>query len=580
MSLLLVAVLIFALAACGGEETTTAATTDISEGTSGTTAATEGPAAEMDENGEYPIQLPLSNEPVTVTAFGRAITPGTGMVTNNDSTARQELEKRTNLHIEWTHPVSGQEQTQFNLMIASQEYQDFIINTPTYWIGGYDKYIDQDIIRDLTPYVGYMQNYMKVRAVDEDCILATMTGKGRIAFWRDINMTPQGTFQGTIVRKDWADELNIDLDSIKTYDDYYDTLIAFRDAGLAEDYLGYINCGTKNGMMGDLMLGYNMTTRNDMFYQIDGTMHYALYDGQNLYDYLTMMRKWYDEGILDRDFFTRTSSDKDSLYLNNRTGMCNTTFIDIDRYDIQTKDAENPDWTPVALPVKNEGDKRVLVAAAGLEWVTNSDVTISTAATEEEVKLICLYQDYLFTEEGALLRNYGTEGLSFYFDDEGKPRFNEFMTNNEDGYSLSQMMRLHTIPHGTVAAWYDWTRELAPNLSDKVKVETFETWDYNLEYQSQPVPTLAEEHYTEFSQKISDIKTYGEEWIVKAITGQIPLNEQTYEEYCEQLRSMGIEDCIKWQQEALEAYYERDITTGYTEEQLELYGLTGETAED
>ena len=88
----------------------------------------------MDENGEFPVELPLSDELVTITAFAGSISAGTGMESYNDSTARQEMEKRTNVHIDWTNSAVGQEQAQFNLMIASQAYQDMIIASPTYWI--------------------------------------------------------------------------------------------------------------------------------------------------------------------------------------------------------------------------------------------------------------------------------------------------------------------------------------------------------------------------------------------------------------------------------------------------------------
>ena len=106
-----------------------------------------------------------------------------------------------------------------------------------------------------------------------------------------------------------------------------------------------------------------------------------------------------------------------------------------------------------------------------------------------------------------------------------------------------------------------------------IKVKTAEMWDHNLEYQSQPTLNIEEAHYEEYSQKISDIQTYGEEWVVKVISGELELTEQTFADYKAQLKAMGMEECIAWQQAALTAYNNLDITVGYTAEQVEAFNI-------
>ena len=188
-TLLLVVVLVLSLFAACGDETTTTANTTASTTQSTTASATEGTTAAVESITnplgleEYPISLPLVDEVTTITEWSVAPTAATGMTSHAESSARQELAKRTNIQIEFTHPSIGQEAAQFNLMVASQEYCDVICGSSAWVIGGYDKYIDQDIIIDLLPYVDYMPNYMARRAVDEDTIRGTMTDKGRISNW-------------------------------------------------------------------------------------------------------------------------------------------------------------------------------------------------------------------------------------------------------------------------------------------------------------------------------------------------------------------------------------------------------------
>ncbi len=172
MSLLLMLVMVMAFFAACGEETTTAATTEgtttEASGTSGT-EGTESEKPQLNENGEYDVELPLVDEMVTITMWGRSPDSTSGMNNASESVARQEMEKRTNVHIEWTHATTGQESVQFNLMMASQTYTDAIIAQATYYIGGFDKYIDDGTIIDLVPYTDYMQNYMMRRqAVAEE----------------------------------------------------------------------------------------------------------------------------------------------------------------------------------------------------------------------------------------------------------------------------------------------------------------------------------------------------------------------------------------------------------------------------
>ena len=72
-----------------------------------------------------------------------------GIDTLADSDVYKEIEKKFNVTIKFTHPVAGQEQTQFNLMIAKDELPDII--SPARWYqGGIQKGIDEGAFIDLT----------------------------------------------------------------------------------------------------------------------------------------------------------------------------------------------------------------------------------------------------------------------------------------------------------------------------------------------------------------------------------------------------------------------------------------------
>ncbi len=579
LALLLAVVMVFALfSACGGEETTTAATTGTTAATTeGTTGGTSTVEAERNENGEFVVKLPLSNDVVEFSTWVAvpAAFSGAGIDDLNGSIAFQEMEERTNVHVNWTHPAIGQEVAQFNLMIASQLYPDVINAAPTYWIGGVDKYVDDDIIIELDPYLEYMQNWMRVRTASADHLRQTLSDKGRICFWQTINQYLQPTFAGPLIRGDWADELGIDMENINTYDEWDEMFATFKNSGLGQ-LENVFDIATNDGSTQYLMDGYNIS---EEFAAIDGEVVYGPYS-DNFKKYIGMLADWYQKGYMDKDFYTRTSADRESNALNGRVAVVTGgLYINCDRWDMQTLDAEDPNWYPIQIPLETKDTvRRIGAASSGYQPVKFNYSTISTMCSEELIPIICQWHDYLQTEEGGLLRSYGIEGETFYFDDEGQPRFMEIVTRNPDGISQNQMQVKSTMTHGTVAGLYDWRRELDPASSEKQNEITLEVWSKNLDYSQNPSISVAEEYYTEYSRIYNDVQTYVDEWVVKAITGSIDW-EAEYDNYRAELERLGVQDMIRYRQEALDGYYNRDITFGYTEEQLEEYGINEMLAE-
>ena len=126
----------------------------------------------------------------------------------NDSEL-QEAERLTNIHIEWQHPIQGSEAETFNLIMVSQNYPDAMMCVDaSYYVGGYDKYVDEDIILDLTDLISeYAPNYNDLRNSDDDIRRRTMTDEGRVPYFRTINKTLQPSFFGNMVRQDWLTQL-------------------------------------------------------------------------------------------------------------------------------------------------------------------------------------------------------------------------------------------------------------------------------------------------------------------------------------------------------------------------------------
>ena len=63
---------------------------------------------------------------------------------------------------------------------------------------------------------------------------------------------------------------------------------------------------------------------------------------------------------------------------------------------------------------------------------------------------------------------------------------------------------------------------------------------------------IASDKLTEYSSKMTDIKTYTDEMYIKFISGVEPI--KNFEAYVAELKKLGIEDVLKMQQEAYNKY--------------------------
>lgn len=288
MSVLLVATLLTSLVAgCGGKKSGTETSTD----------STEHGASQISEDYDGTIQLPLTEEPVTLTVWMPA---DANYFSVNDDYAQseffQEMERRTGVHLEFEVPPSGEETTAFNLMISSGELPDMICMAQNY-PDGMDAAIDDGYYLDLTPYLDtYLYNYNHVRQSDPYFMKNTVTDSGRCAVIDILNTEKQGPWIGMQIRQDWLDELG--LETPQTYDELENVLTEFKEKKGCYAPLALSSVG--NFMFGEMAAGFG--AMGD-FINKDGEV-VAGFATDEWRDYLTKMNDWYEKGLIDPDFMT------------------------------------------------------------------------------------------------------------------------------------------------------------------------------------------------------------------------------------------------------------------------------------
>lgn len=543
---LLIAVLLMTLqfAACGNG--TTASPAPSAPAQSGAPAESAAPAEPA-----YEYKMPIADAPYTVTAW-KSFT-STYLTSPNETTSNTELEKRTNIHIDYKLVPSADAITQYNLLITSGDYTDIIFQgmnggTPAY-TGGLDKAISDGVLIEMTDAVNkWMPNLKAYMDQNDDIRKQIHTDAGNIGAIINIQNGNQPAWVGPGIRLDLLNKVGI-TDVPQTYDDLYVALTKFKnelavEQPLALNYLGY------STMSKGMTSGFDV---DGGFFNQDGTVKYGFIE-QGFKDYLTLMNKWYTEGLIDHDFYTR-SAPTDFTAMDRipagKVGASEQMIYTLPH--VYQALSGGTEFHMVAMPFPRKSADYVAHFRRVNEITGTTAIAVTTAVSDaDKLEKISRWLDYRFSEEGALLLNYGIEGDTYTMVD-GKPVFTDKILKDPEGRSTGDMMQITTQDqfHGML---YDWTRE-KPTVSDE-EWSAYDIWGNSAsgDWVMPPV-TLTTEEGTEYATIYGDIETLVTETIPQFITGQKALSE--YDAFVQQLKSLNVDRCIEIQQTALDRYLAR-----------------------
>ncbi len=495
-----------------------------------------------------PIQFPLAEEEtltVWMSVPDRLMQDMEGGMEAHSSFLA--FEDATNVHIDWTQVTSTLAATQFNLMCVSGEYTDMIINASSMYTTGMDAAVDDEVYLPLNDYLEeYAPRYWKIINSDEDIYNSVITDNGNFVQMVGFTDKLAETENGFVVRSDFLEAVG--MDAPVTYDDYHEVLTAFKTELDIEQPI-YIPASV--ALTGEYLVGgygiagklYSMPMSSDPWYQVDGEIRYGVVQDEYL-EFLTMMNQWYSEGLFDRDFVSNNSRDSDTdVACTDEVGIFFLEGMGINSLESTAKD--NPNWAiePITDPVKEEGD--IVHFNTESSWVSGGGVVLTTGC--ENPELCVAWLDYWFSEEGQLAANYGVEGESYEFDENGDPRYTELALTGNNRQVKYTNSNIPTVNYRDAVKYtYSEFRQNAPSI-----------WGSNRD-SAYSLPTnlsLTQEENEEYARIISDIHTYAEENIIKFVIGEIPLSQ--FDEFRSQILSMDLERCIEIYQTALDRYYGR-----------------------
>lgn len=568
-SLILVLCLLCSLAACTKQNADTTPedpTPAPAEQPAGDPTPTEDEAQPQEPSvqlptAEAPQTMPLCEDKLSYSMWIPATSlQNTGLDNYGQGKFFEWYENLTNVHIDWQMASATDFVTQWNLMIASRLLPDAMAagDNSSYFKAGLDAFIEEDeLIVPLEDYSKYYPNYNYWRSQQEDTMRRSVTDGGHVPGLYQLRVPAQPAWQGPVIRDDLLDDIGFDgtTADINTLADWENVLTLFRDSGkVAIPYWVPASTGLDHYLLASFGV-YN----GGMLYQLDGKVVFgAAQDGFK--DYLALYRDWYATGLLDVDFTSRSGNDSASQMMGGNVGLGQTYKAFYDTLNLVTADGGH--WVPLSAPVREEGQTFDAAFAYVSRAIWQGTITvISTSCDPAKIPVILQYWDYLYSEEGSFVANYGFEGETFVYDAEGKPVFKDFMNNGEDGYNFNQHLAQLCL-FQAFSFRYQWLRT-ETNITDDART-LYQTWEKNFAEEIDELPSLSVplDIVSDYSAAYNNITTYVGEFVLKVILNQIDLDAE-WENYLKTMDDMRLPFVLETQQQVLDAFYERDVYIGY-----------------
>jgi len=345
--------------------------------------------------------------------------------------------------------------------------------------------------------------------------------------------------KGWFIRTDWLEKLG--LEEPKTVEEMYKVLTAFK----TQDPNG-------NGKADEIPY-FNRQEGIQDLYQLFGA-HYDWYEGEDgklvhgktQESYKNAVReiaKWYKEGLIDTEVYTRGQQSREQLLSTNVGGSTHDWFSSTGKYnDMYKESVSGFKFEPMMPPADINGEIKEVRSRSilhGNAWGISKD--------NENIEATMKYFDFWMSEEGRALNAFGVEGVHHNVVD-GKKVFTDEVLNAEGGvptYMRNQgQVEIGTV--GDIAAEVAGMNEIAKSGFNMYN-------DSGIVRKEFVAPKRTKEESDKITDIVSNVLTYIKEMEQKWILGTADVDAD-WDTYLKTLDDMG----MKTYTEVYNAAYARE----------------------
>lgn len=484
---------------------------------------------------------PIVNDEIQLTIMGPSTPHQT--VPWNEMKVFQVMEEKTNITFDFNNPSSESMEEKLNLAFASNDLPDILFGMGL----TIEQQADYGAEGQLIPLEGLIDEYgpnLKNMLEEKPDVRKSITSADGHIYSLPFVDSELGflSYQKLWINQTWLDNLGLEMP--ETIDEFYSVLKAFKEEdpnGNGEaDEIPMASAKDVN-VHNVIQAAFGFTGHLDV---TTGELRFAPME-EEFKDYLTFMNKLYQEGLYDSESFTQDKQHVNAKGSNEQLGV----FYDGGPF-LTVGIEQNEDYvalSPLTSDVSNEKiAPRTSLVQPGVFSIT--DVNQYPEATIRWV-------DYFYSDEGAMLYNYGVEGEDFeYIDDKKGVRYlsPEGMERNEFISKIKPMGVAEPRTH-------DHIQELQLHKQEETDPQDAHIMQQTLEHiKPYAEPMFPHVHFTkEEIQSLNtfrtDIEDYVEQMEAQFITGKASI-ENDWTEYIDTLKDMGVEEYIQIHADAYERW--------------------------
>ncbi len=477
--------------------------------------------------GQYPV---VSDGSVSLSYWMSINASAVSWIANNDeNSAWKKFQEVTGVDLKFIHPAVGTEAESFKIMVASGDLPDLIQCSYGTYTGGLPQMYTDGLIVDLKPYLEeYAPQYWEVINHDPDTFRYVQDDDKILGFYR-ITYDDANPWTRANLRQDWLDEFGMESPvTIADYEAYFDAILANKP-GVTPLTINLENAET-------LMPFTSAFDLLKAFYVEDGVVK-NYYNADQLYDFVSLMNKWFQKGYISKDFASLTDTEVMALFDGGMLGMyvgsCDNCAIRTANMDIEVTNARY---------MRKEADSvvktEIFVTPATQSWLT----VVTTAC--KDIPAAVAAMNYAYTKEGAETFTFGIEGEHFNYDPvTGIPTFTEFMTNNPNGMTISNVSYVYKCHISSRYSFPDTIGIPTLKSADGTTIDARGLWrgeNDPLVNASLRLPAmkLTAAESQERADVMAEVGTYGQEMIYKFVVGTESLDK--FEAFQKEIMDMGL----------------------------------------